>query len=137
MFEFTEYSVHYFICIAHFADPQGGFFYTPDTAQLLVARIRDRQDTVTPSGNGVMARVLSQLYYATGEERYAKYAQALFDVFADDFESGSFLLASVLDAHQFKALAVQVTIVARGRICAPKPCGELPSTVRPSTAPSS
>jgi hypothetical protein len=25
-------------------------------------------------------------------------------------ESGSFLLASVLDAHQFKALAVQVTI---------------------------
>jgi len=98
-------------CIAHFADPQGGFFYTPDTAQLLVARIRDGQDTVTPSGNGVMARVLSQLYYTTGEERYAKYAQSLFDVFAGEFESGSFLLASVLDAHQFKALAVQVTVV--------------------------
>jgi uncharacterized protein YyaL (SSP411 family) len=98
-------------CIAHFVDPRGGFFYTPDTAELLVARIRDGQDTVTPSGNGVMARVLCQLYYATGENRYAKCAQALFDAFAGEIESGSFLFASVLDARQFRSLATQVTIV--------------------------
>jgi uncharacterized protein len=97
-------------CMSHFLDSHGSFFYTPDTAKHLVARIRIGEDSVTPAGNGVMARVLSELYYHTGEDRYLAAADSLFGAFVDDIERDSFLFASILDAQRFRSLATQVTI---------------------------
>jgi hypothetical protein len=98
-------------CLAHFSDPQGGFYHTADTAKFLVARIREGQDTVTPSGNGVMAHVLSRLHLLTGDERYARVAQTLFEGFGAEVEREAFLLASIIDAQQFDSQPTQVTIV--------------------------
>jgi uncharacterized protein len=100
-------------CIRHFADPSGGFFHTADNVRHLVARIRDGHDGATPSGNGIMARVLSELFLATGDTLYRRAAQELFESFATDFERDGFLLASIIDAAQFNARAVQVTIIGR------------------------
>src|SRR5205823_228263 len=55
-------------CIRHFADPNGGFFHTGDNVRHLVARIRDGHDGATPSGNGIMARGLSELFLEPGED---------------------------------------------------------------------
>jgi uncharacterized protein YyaL (SSP411 family) len=98
-------------CLAHFSDPRGGFYHTADTAKFLVARIREGQDTVTPSGNGVMAHVLARLHLLTGNDRYARAAQALFNGFGAEIEREAFLLASIIDAQQFSGQPTQVTIV--------------------------
>jgi hypothetical protein len=60
-----------------------------------------------------MARVLSELFLSTGDTLYRRAAQELFESFATDFERDGFLLASIIDAAQFNARAVQVTIIGR------------------------
>jgi uncharacterized protein YyaL (SSP411 family) len=100
-------------CIGHFADPNGGFFHTADNVRHLVARIRDGHDGATPSGNGIMGRVLSELFLSTGDTLYRRAAQELFESFATDLERDGFLLASIIDAAQFNGRATQVTIIGR------------------------
>jgi len=57
--------------IAHFADPEGGPFYSAsDDHERLITRPRDLYDNATPSGNSVAAEVLLRLAVHTGEESY-------------------------------------------------------------------
>ena len=53
--------------LAHFSDPSGGFFDTPDYHESLLIRPKDQQDTATPSGNALTAMLLLQ--FATYEGR--------------------------------------------------------------------
>lgn len=50
----------------HFRDDGGGFFYTANDHEQLIARIKDSQDNATPSGNGMMATALAKLARMTG-----------------------------------------------------------------------
>ena len=61
--------------LAHFADPDGGFFDTADDAERLVARPRSLEDNALPSGNAMAALVLLRLAALTGEGRYADAAE--------------------------------------------------------------
>jgi uncharacterized protein len=47
--------------VAHFSDPDGGFFDTSDVHEALLIRPKDIQDNATPSGNALAAMVLLQL----------------------------------------------------------------------------
>lgn len=47
--------------VAHFSDPQGGFFDTRDDHEALLLRPKDLQDSATPSGNSLAATALLQL----------------------------------------------------------------------------
>jgi uncharacterized protein YyaL (SSP411 family) len=60
-----------------------------------------------------MARVLSELFLATGDALYRRAAQELFASFAADLQRDGFLLASIIDAAQFNGRAIQVTIIGR------------------------
>jgi uncharacterized protein YyaL (SSP411 family) len=62
--------------LAHFADPQGGFFDTSDEHEALVTRPKDLQDNATPAGNSMAATVLLKLAALSGETRYAQVAEA-------------------------------------------------------------
>ncbi|HYO24021.1 MAG TPA: thioredoxin domain-containing protein [Lacipirellulaceae bacterium] len=48
----------------------GGFFYTADDHEQLIARTKDVADSSTPSANGMAAMVLVRLAKLTGEERF-------------------------------------------------------------------
>ena len=63
--------------LAHFADPQGGFFDTSDDHEALVLRPKSLQDNAVPSGNALAATVLLKLGALTGEGRYADVAEAM------------------------------------------------------------
>ncbi|WP_437186292.1 thioredoxin domain-containing protein [Planctomicrobium sp. SH668] len=57
--------------IARFEDQDvGGFFYTANDHEKLIARTKDSQDNATPSGNGMMATALAKLGKLTSNERY-------------------------------------------------------------------
>ncbi len=62
--------------LAHFRDPNGGFFDTPDQHEPLVARPKDVQDNATPSGGAMLATVLLRLAALSGEEQYRQTAEA-------------------------------------------------------------
>jgi uncharacterized protein YyaL (SSP411 family) len=47
--------------VAHFTDPNGGFFDTRDDHEVLLVRPKDIQDSATPSGNSLAAMALLQL----------------------------------------------------------------------------
>jgi uncharacterized protein YyaL (SSP411 family) len=68
--------------IADFADEkQGGFFYTADDHESLLARPKDPYDNALPSGNSVAIRNLVALAAATGEPRYLDLAGRVLEAF--------------------------------------------------------
>ena len=72
--------------VAHFQDPEGGFFDTRDDHEALLIRPKDLQDNATPCGNSLAALALLQLAAFTGSGAYRDLAEqslgALQTVFA-------------------------------------------------------
>src|SRR5579875_1522440 len=99
----------------HYADPRGGFFFTADDAESLIARSKNALDQPNPSGNGTLAAVLARLYYLTGDEDYRRAAQATLDAFAGAARHNIFSHATLLNAAELLAKGLQIVIVgARG-----------------------
>ncbi len=61
--------------LAHFRDPQGGFFDTREDHEGLIARPKSVQDTPTPSGNSLAASLLLRLGALTGDADYIEAAE--------------------------------------------------------------
>ena len=60
---------------ARFDDPSGGFFYTADDHETLIARTKDLQDGSVPSGNAMAATALVRLSKLTGRTKDAAKAE--------------------------------------------------------------
>ena len=58
--------------LARFADPRGGFFYTPADHEPLIVRKKDLVDNSTPSGNGLAVVVLLRLAEICGRDDYRR-----------------------------------------------------------------
>ena len=63
--------------VAHFRDPQGGFFDTRDDHEQLVTRPKDLQDNATPSGNALAAYALLMLSAYTGRSDWRELAESM------------------------------------------------------------
>jgi uncharacterized protein YyaL (SSP411 family) len=62
--------------LTHFEDRErGGFFFTADDHEPLIHRPKPLADESVPSGNGIAARVLSDLGHLLGETRYLDAAE--------------------------------------------------------------
>ncbi len=87
------------IMLKHFADNEaGGFFYTADDHEQLIARHKDLQDSSVPSGNALAATVLVRLGKLTGRSEYLAAAEKTFQTAASLIEraptaTGQMLLA--------------------------------------------
>ncbi|WP_161602217.1 DUF255 domain-containing protein [Tautonia marina] len=69
--------------IASFADPQrGGFFFTADDHESLVARVKDPYDGALPGPNAVAILSLLALHRLTGDPIYRDTARDALDAFA-------------------------------------------------------
>jgi uncharacterized protein YyaL (SSP411 family) len=65
------------VMLAHFEDPNGGFFFTADDHETLLHRPKPYQDEALPSGNGIAAQVLICLGHLLGEARFLEAANRL------------------------------------------------------------
>jgi uncharacterized protein YyaL (SSP411 family) len=63
------------VVLEHFADPDGGFFFTSDDHESLIHRSKSFGDDATPAGNGIAAFVLQRLGHLLGEPRYLAAAE--------------------------------------------------------------
>jgi uncharacterized protein YyaL (SSP411 family) len=116
--------------LADFADDKdGGFFYTADDHESLLARAKDPYDNVLPSGNSVAIRNLIALAAVTGETRYLDEAGKALDAFSPlvTQSPGSFPLMLVALGEYLDARPqVQAPEVAIG--APPLPGGPLGTT---------
>ncbi|MFM9962510.1 MAG: thioredoxin domain-containing protein [Planctomycetaceae bacterium] len=79
--------------LARFEDPRGGgFFYTSNDHEQLVARLKDTQDNATPSGNGMAAYALARLGTLTSQPQLLGKAYATLEAMSGQLEK--FALAS-------------------------------------------
>jgi hypothetical protein len=63
--------------LAHFTDPNGGFFDTRDDHEKLLLRPKDEQDNATPSGNALAACALLRLAAYEGNTQWRKLAEQM------------------------------------------------------------
>ncbi|HEY7819307.1 MAG TPA: hypothetical protein VIG29_13870, partial [Vicinamibacteria bacterium] len=91
-------------------DPRGGYYQSARKPHLLV-QSKPVNDGVVPSGNGVAAAVLLELFEITGKEIYRRRAEDAFRVFASDLEQypqGALTLALAVERyHQAPAASLE------------------------------
>ena len=102
------------IILAHFADPQGGFFDTADDHEALIARPKGLQDNAVPSGGAMTAGVLLRLAALTGEQRYESAASVALTAVAPSAQRYSTAFAEWLNAIAF-SLSEPVEIALSGQ----------------------
>ncbi|MDX2175435.1 MAG: thioredoxin domain-containing protein [Candidatus Sumerlaeia bacterium] len=84
----------------HFADPEGGYFFTAADHEQLIVRSQDAMDNATPSGNAIAAMVHRLLYEWTGAAEHREAAQstlAAFSAVAERFPSAFPMMLTVAD----------------------------------------
>jgi uncharacterized protein YyaL (SSP411 family) len=72
--------------IAHFWDPRGGFFFTPDDGEQLPLRQKEVYDAAIPSGNSVAILNLLRLARITGRQDLEEKSKQTIDAFSDKIE---------------------------------------------------
>ncbi|GAA4433028.1 thioredoxin domain-containing protein [Bremerella cremea] len=103
--------------IEHFYDDdQGGFFYTADDHEALIARNKDFYDHSVPSGNGVAALVLAKLGRLLGNESYLALANETISAGADVLQKHPFAAGQLLIAHHYlESNSREIVIAASDR----------------------
>jgi uncharacterized protein YyaL (SSP411 family) len=103
------------VLLERFEDREaGGFYFTANDHEQLLHRPKPGHDGAMPSGNGVAALSLNRLAALTGEDRYARAAERVLELFAPQMEAypaGFATLAQALD----EALVQPSTLVLRGK----------------------
>lgn len=88
--------------IEHFYDTEsGGFFYTADDHEQLIARNKDFYDHSVPSGNGVAALVLAKLGKLLGNEKYLQLAETTMSAAADVLQKHPIAAGQLLVAYDY------------------------------------
>jgi len=112
--------------IADFEDSkQGGFFFTADDHEDLLARPKDPVDGVLPSGNSVAIRNLVELAKATGESRYLDVAGKALEAFSSN-------LSQTPGTMPLMLVALGEYLDARPEARSPEPSKDLDSVVSAS-----
>jgi len=92
-------------------DRHGGYFYTARDAETLIVRTRNASDNATPSGNGMMTRVLAKLFYLTGEDAYRERTAKLIAGFTGELTSNVLALATLIGGWELLTTAVQIVVL--------------------------
>jgi uncharacterized protein YyaL (SSP411 family) len=98
----------------HFWDAQnGGYFFTSDDSDPLIARTRGVFDQVTPCANGVMVGVLSRLHFITSDNLYRERANALIQAFSGEVARAFLSMGSYINGLETAMTALQIVIVGQ------------------------
>ncbi|PQO35713.1 thioredoxin domain-containing protein [Blastopirellula marina] len=88
--------------VEHFYDTEsGGFFYTADDHEQLIARNKDFYDQSIPSGNGVAALVLAKLGKLLASEKYLQLAKETISAAADVLQKHPIAAGQLLVAYDY------------------------------------
>jgi uncharacterized protein YyaL (SSP411 family) len=96
----------------YWSENLGGYYFTADDTSDLIVRPFSGQDEATPNANGTMVSNLVALYLWTGEERYAKRADAILRGFAGAMAANVLSHAGLLAASLDAMAPAQIVLIA-------------------------
>ncbi len=100
------------VALAHFADPEGGFYDTADDAEQLVRRPRDPTDNAAPSGASALAGALLAYSALTGSSTHRGAAESVLRAVTEfGTNQPRFLGWALATAEAFVDGPVQVAVV--------------------------
>ncbi len=100
------------VLLKHFADPEeGGFYYTADDHESLIARMKDYQDNAVPSGNGMVATVFQRLGHLCHRDDLLKAAHDILQITVPMMQQypiavGQALIAADMQLGPFKQCVI-------------------------------
>ena len=98
--------------IQHFADPDGGgFFFTADDHEPLIARSKDLHDGSVPSGNAMAVMVLSKLAVLTGREEFRTRAESTLRSYQERMKDQAAAAGQLLIALDFHLGPVEEIVI--------------------------
>jgi uncharacterized protein YyaL (SSP411 family) len=97
----------------------GGYFFSAEDASDLITRTKHAHDNATPSGNGVMAQVLTRLHHHTGKGEHRDRAAAVIATFGGEVQRNFFPLSTLLNAAELTERPLQVVLVGAPDATAP------------------
>jgi uncharacterized protein len=99
--------------LEHFLDREkGGFFFTSDQHEALIARSKPVFDGSTPSGNSAAVMALLRLHAYTGEPRYQSEAERALRLFKNLIEQQPFSFSHMLEAIDlYERGAIEIAII--------------------------
>ncbi len=101
------------VMLARFYDKTaGGFYYTADDHEQLIARNKDLYDNATPSGTGLAATALVRLGKLCGDQEYLEYAEKTFQSLGELFERAPTAMGQSLLALDLYLGPTQEVVVA-------------------------
>jgi len=98
--------------LERFGDGAGGFHFTSDDHETLLARTRSVHDGALPAGSGVAAEVLARLAVHTGDDAFAAGAEAALVALRPEVERAPSAFAALLAAADFLAGPTPEIVVA-------------------------
>jgi hypothetical protein len=101
--------------LARFGDGAGGFHFTADDHESLLARTRSVHDGALPAGSGVAAETLARLAVHTGDDAFATAAEAALVALRPEVERAPAAFAALLAAADFLAGPTPEIVVAGSR----------------------
>jgi uncharacterized protein len=97
----------------HYHDRNGGYFFTADDADTLIARVKIAEDSARPSGNGMMVQVLAQLYHLTGESFYRERAEGIANAFSGTIRQRLLGFSSLLNGMEMLRVALKIVVIGQ------------------------
>ena len=110
---FLEHAKNWILTLnEHFWDSQnGGYFYTSDESEPLIFRTRMVFDQNTPSANGILVGLLSQLYLVTADQAYRDRANALIQAFSGEVTRAPLSMGTFINGLDTTVLALSIVIM--------------------------
>ena len=101
--------------IQHFADDaEGGFFYTADDHEELIARTKDLQDGSVPSGNAMAATALIRLAKLTGRAEFLTRAEGTLRAYQSTMADNPMAAGQMLVAYDlFLGPVDEIAVIGR------------------------
>jgi uncharacterized protein len=94
-----------------YRDASGGYYFTADDADALIARMKFAEDSALPSGNGLLLQVLAQLYHLTGESVYRERAEGIAKAFSSVIRERLLGYSTLLNGLEMLREPVQIVVI--------------------------
>ncbi len=102
------------VVLKHFADPDGGFWFTADDHEQLIQRPKPLADDALPAGNAIAAKVFARLGHLLGESRYTQAAEGTLKAAWQSIQQSPYGHTGLLLALEENLYPVETLIIRPG-----------------------
>jgi len=103
------------VVLKHFADPDGGFWFTADDHEALIQRPKPLGDDALPAGNAIAAKVFGRLGHLLGDSRYTDAAEGTLKAAWQPMQQGPYGHTGLLLALEETLYPVETLVIRPGK----------------------